>query len=106
MLTDQSFFEVLSDLTRRRILLLLISGSERCVCELFEALDLPQPKVSRHLAVLRDAGVVVTSKSGTWVYYRLNPNLPLWATRILDLMASGMGEATRNEQPIRNAACC
>jgi ArsR family transcriptional regulator, arsenate/arsenite/antimonite-responsive transcriptional repressor len=106
MLNDQTFFEVLSDATRRRILLLLISGSERCVCELFEALDLPQPKVSRHLAVLRDAGVVVTSKSGTWVYYRLNPNLPLWATRILDLLAGAMGETAANERRGSKAACC
>lgn len=106
MLTVDTLFETLSDDTRRRILLLLLGGGEHCVCELFESLDLPQPKVSRHLAVLREAGIVHASKSGTWVYYRLNPALPLWATRILDLMAAGMAEAGKPARRAARVACC
>lgn len=60
----------LADPTRLRILGLL-QGGETCVCHIFEALDIPQPKASRHLAYLRRAGLVESEKRGLWVYYRL-----------------------------------
>ena len=52
-------------------LLNLLAGREVCVCHLHEALGLPQPTVSRHLAYLRKAGLVVGRKDGLWVHYRL-----------------------------------
>jgi ArsR family transcriptional regulator len=58
---------------------------ELCVCELTQALELAQPKISRHLAVLRESSLLLDRKSGLWVYYRLNPELPLW---MLDVLAS------------------
>jgi ArsR family transcriptional regulator, arsenate/arsenite/antimonite-responsive transcriptional repressor len=63
-------FKALGDETRLRIVALLSHG-ELCVCHLEGALLLSQPKVSRHLAVLRLAGVVDHRREGTWVYYRL-----------------------------------
>jgi ArsR family transcriptional regulator len=63
-------FAALADDTRRRILGLLASG-EICVCHIHEALDVPQPTASRHLAHLRKAGLVATRKDGLWVHYRL-----------------------------------
>ena len=63
-------FKALGDETRLRIVALLAHG-ELCVCHLEEALRLSQPKVSRHLATLRAAGVVADRRDGTWVYYRL-----------------------------------
>ena len=63
-------FAALADETRRRILGLLASG-EICVCHIHEALDVPQPTASRHLAHLRKAGLVATRKAGLWVHYRL-----------------------------------
>ena len=65
-------FKALADETRLRIVALLAHG-ELCVCHLEEALGLSQPKVSRHLATLRAAGVVEDRREGTWVYYRLLP---------------------------------
>lgn len=65
-------FRALSDRTRLRILHLLLPG-ELCVCHLVDVLDLPQPKVSRHLAYLRRAGLVIARKEGLWNYYRLVP---------------------------------
>ena len=62
--------KALADETRLRIVALLSHG-ELCVCHLEEALRLSQPKVSRHLATLRSAGVVEHRRDGTWVYYRL-----------------------------------
>jgi ArsR family transcriptional regulator len=63
-------FSALADDTRRRILGLLASG-EVCVCHIHEALDIPQPTASRHLAHLRKSGLVATRKDGLWVHYRL-----------------------------------
>jgi ArsR family transcriptional regulator len=60
------------DPVRLRLLNLLRGGREVCVCHLHEALDLPQPTVSRHLASLREQGLVVGRKEGLWVYYRLS----------------------------------
>jgi ArsR family transcriptional regulator, arsenate/arsenite/antimonite-responsive transcriptional repressor len=63
-------FKALGDETRLRIVALLSHG-ELCVCHLEQALGLSQPNVSRHLAVLRGAGVVDDRRDGNWVYYRL-----------------------------------
>ena len=65
-------FRAFSDSTRLRILNLLKPG-ELCVCELVRVLELPQPKVSRHLAYLRKAGLVTGRKEGLWMYYTLAP---------------------------------
>lgn len=63
-------FKALSDATRLRILGLLLTG-EVCVCHIHESLDVPQPKASRHLAYLRNVGLVTTRREGLWVHYRL-----------------------------------
>jgi ArsR family transcriptional regulator len=65
-------FRAFSDPTRLRILRLLQAG-ECCVGDLVTALELPQPGVSRHLAYLREAGLVRDRKQGLWVYYSLAP---------------------------------
>lgn len=114
MLQEQLFFDVLSDEIRRRLLALLVGNDELCVCELCHALDLPQPKVSRHLAVMREAGVLTVRRDGLWVYYRTHPLLPAWAYKILDQMAQGCGSlenfqsdrerlANMSNRPVR---CC
>src|SRR5512135_1651825 len=59
-----------ADPVRLRLLNLLAEGREVCVCHLHEALGLPQPTVSRHLASLRKRGLVAGRKDGLWVYYR------------------------------------
>jgi len=79
-----SFFQLLSDDTRLRSLALLEREGELCVCELVHALGVIQPKISRHLAALRDAGIVLDRRQGQWVYYAINPALPEWAKRVID----------------------
>jgi ArsR family transcriptional regulator len=64
-------FKACSDPVRLRLLNLL-AGREVCVCHLHEALELPQPTVSRHLAYLRKTGIVTGRKEGLWVHYRLS----------------------------------
>jgi ArsR family transcriptional regulator len=63
-------FRALGDETRVRIVALLAHG-ELCVCHIEKALELSQPNVSRHLGILRMAGVVDARRDGTWVYYKL-----------------------------------
>ena len=64
-------FHALSDATRIEIVDLL-RGGERCVCELMDTLDAAQSRLSFHLKVLRDAGLVTDRRDGRWIYYTLN----------------------------------
>jgi len=64
-------FHALSDPTRVEVVELLRDG-ERCVCELMDALDATQSRLSFHLKVLREAGLVSDRREGRWVYYTLN----------------------------------
>jgi ArsR family transcriptional regulator len=66
-------FKALSDPTRVAIVNRLAAADEVCVCDFVAALDLAQPTVSHHLKVLREAGLVESSRRGTWAYYRLVP---------------------------------
>lgn len=85
-----SFFKMLADSTRLRCLLLMQAEGELCVCELTHALNLSQPKISRHLAHLREAGVLIARRSGTWMNYRINPELQVWALQILQTTLDGV----------------
>lgn len=78
-----TFFKCLADDTRLKSLLLIVEVNEACVCDLMEALGLDQPKTSRHLAQLRKCGVLIDERRGKWVFYKLHPELPLWARDII-----------------------
>lgn len=82
-----SFYKCLADDTRLKSLLLIFLEQELCVCELIEALELSQPKVSRHLAQLRKCGLLQDNKQAQWVFYRINPELADWAKRVLEISA-------------------
>jgi ArsR family transcriptional regulator len=82
------FFQLLSDDTRLRSLLLMQQEGELCVCELVHALGVIQPKISRHLAALRDCGVVKDRRSGQWIYYQISPDLPAWAHHVIEAAAT------------------
>ena len=71
-------FKTLADDTRYYIVMLLLSRGELCVCNVVSALDVSQPKISRHLALLRQTQMLSTRRQGHWVYYQVNPNLPQW----------------------------
>jgi len=70
MKKDLAVFRALGDETRLRTLFLL-AERELCVCELVAVLEMPQGKVSRHLAQLKQAGMVSDRREGTWIYYSL-----------------------------------
>ena len=71
MQTELQLFKALSDSTRLRMLLLLLNNGELCVCDLMESLQIPQSTASRHLALLRSAGLVDGERRGTWMYYQV-----------------------------------
>ncbi len=77
------FFKCLADQTRLDILMMIVKQGERCVCDLTVGLDLSQPKISRHLALLRSAQILQDRRQGQWVYYRLHDDLALWCKEIL-----------------------
>ena len=75
-------FRALADRTRLR-LLNLIADKEICVCYFVEILRISQPKISRHLAYLRRAGIVAARRQGRWMHYRLVPPHDAIASSIL-----------------------
>ncbi len=100
-------FAALSDRTRLR-LLNLMDGREVCVCYFVEILEQSQPKISRHLAYLRRAGIVAARREGKWVHYRLVTPGDDGAARILSETLA----ALRNEKAMQTdlerfrKACC
>ena len=118
----ETLFRALADRTRLRIVGLLLSG-EICVCNIHESLGLPQPTVSRHLAYLRNAGLVASRKNGLWVHYRLADVPDPVMKTLLDAVGHALGHldsgkrdqkrlaahvnvAARRWFPIRTAPCC
>ena len=82
-LSPLQLFKSLSDELRLKCLMLIQYEGELCVCELMAALEYEQPKVSRHLALLKKAGILTDRRMGQWVFYRINPSLPSWAKSVL-----------------------
>ena len=80
-------FKALSDETRLRIMGLLIAGVELCVCDIIAALDLPQSTVSRHLAYLRNSGLLEDRRQGVWMYYRISQDNKNFIPYFLDILS-------------------
>jgi ArsR family transcriptional regulator len=70
-------FKAVADPMRLRLLSLIAchEGGEACVCDLLGEFDVTAPSVSYHLKILREAGLISSERRGTWVYYRVNPNV-------------------------------
>jgi ArsR family transcriptional regulator, arsenate/arsenite/antimonite-responsive transcriptional repressor len=100
-------FAALSDGTRLR-LLNLMDGREVCVCYFVEILAQGQPKISRHLAYLRRAGVVAARRDGKWMHYRIVVPSNTGAARILaeTLTALREDKAMQADLLRLNKACC
>jgi ArsR family transcriptional regulator len=96
-----TLFHALSDATRIAILQML-RGGELCVCELQDELGAAQSRLSFHLRVLRDAGLVEDRREGRWSYYRI---VPVALAEVHDLAVDL--QPARGTLPIaRKGACC
>jgi ArsR family transcriptional regulator len=93
----EKFFIALSDRNRLR-LLNLMGEDEVCVCFFVEILKMPQPKVSRHLAYLRRAGIVEARREGKWMHYRIAPPSDKYARRILEAVREWLGRDREMQQ--------
>lgn len=71
----QEILNALCDSTRRAALAIIWDGDEHCVCELMERLDASQSRMSRHMKVLREVGLVVDRRDAQWVRFRRNPDI-------------------------------
>ncbi len=93
-----TIFKALSDETRIRILHLLArTGEALCVCELTDALEVPQYNISRHLKVMVQAGLLDRQKIGRWVYFRLPQSATLFLDFVLQALTSLDTERTRRD---------
>ncbi|WP_144211708.1 metalloregulator ArsR/SmtB family transcription factor [Shewanella donghaensis] len=93
-LEPTAFYKCLTDDIRIKTLMMTHYHGELCVCELMEALaEDSQPKVSRNLAVLKKSNIITDRKHGQWVFYRINPNLPMWAKLVI-------AQTTENNIPL------
>ena len=72
MENEAAFFKVLADPTRLRLAVLLSIEGETCVCGLAEAMETAQYTISRHLGIMRSAGLVEARREGTWMHYKLS----------------------------------
>jgi ArsR family transcriptional regulator len=101
------FFQALGDITRLR-LLNLMGEQEVCVCYFVEILGAPQPKISRHLAYLRNAGIVSARREGKWMHYRVIMPPHVGASLVLrQTIDSLMEEKSMQADRSRLAkACC
>jgi len=86
----EKFFRALSDETRLRCVALIQQEGELCVCELSYALNLAQPKISRHLATLKAANILIDRREGLWIFYDLHPKLPTWFVKVLQESVAGI----------------
>jgi ArsR family transcriptional regulator, arsenate/arsenite/antimonite-responsive transcriptional repressor len=100
-------FAALADRTRLR-LLNLMGGREVCVCYFVEILRQPQPKISRHLAYLRNAGIVNARRDGKWMHYSIeHPRDPIAASILDAALASLKSDAQMQADLARlGQACC
>lgn len=83
---DAEILQAIADTTRMRILNLLTQAVEICVCELVDALDVPQYRVSRHLSILASTGWVEYRRMGKWIYYRISRNLRTYQMALLNAL--------------------
>lgn len=109
------FFKAMADDTRLKIILMLMYESELCVCELTHALELSQPKISRHIALLKKQQLLSERKSGRWVYYSMAKSLSQWKKAVVENCfeenLTVINECLENlavmgERPERAQQCC
>jgi ArsR family transcriptional regulator, arsenate/arsenite/antimonite-responsive transcriptional repressor len=103
----ERFFQALGDNTRLR-LLNLMGEQEICVCYFVEILGGPQPKISRHLAYLRSAGIVAARREGKWMHYRVVMPSHIGAAQILKQTLGWLAgeKAMQADRARLSKACC
>jgi ArsR family transcriptional regulator, arsenate/arsenite/antimonite-responsive transcriptional repressor len=97
MIPVVSLLSALSDATRLGALRLIWDGNEHCVCELTKKLGATQSRMSRHMAVLKNAGLVTDRRDAQWVRYRRNPSLGREPSAIVDAVFAALPSDRRKK---------
>lgn len=108
MQDEAALFKVLSDPIRLRLAVLFAIHGETCVCKLAEALDEPDFKISRHLRIMRSAGMVEARREGTWMHYRLTKPTNRLYECIYDCLRTRLADhktIASDTKRLRNAVC-
>ncbi len=103
-MSPEKFFRALADETRLRCVVLIQQQGELCVCELSYALNLAQPKISRHLATLKATKILQDRREGLWIFYNLHSELPSWLIKVLQETVAGIQESTPFRMDKKNLA--
>lgn len=93
-ISHTAIFASLSNETRLRCLYLTARHDEVCVCEVVDALGIPQPTISKGFKALKEAGLVRDRRDANWIYYRLNDAVPEWVTDVIESTIEGLSKAT------------
>jgi len=105
---EASLFKVLSDITRLRLASLLLINGETCVCILAQALNAPDFKISRHLGIMRAAGMVEARREGTWMHYKLVAPRSYFEEYLWEILRKGLADhptLKRDLASLENASC-
>ncbi|MFG1186325.1 MULTISPECIES: ArsR/SmtB family transcription factor [Xanthobacter] len=89
-----TLLSALAEPTRLAAVRLLWDGREHCVCELVRVLGVTQSRMSRHMAVLKQAGMVIDRRDAQWVRYRRNPELPAEQAAIVDAVLNSLNASS------------
>lgn len=103
MIRSVRVLAALAEPTRLAAMAILSDYGEHCVCELMDRLDATQSRMSRHMKILKDAGLVTDRRDAQWVRYRRNKAMPEVIAAVVDA-ALAMSQDGGNSQPERNAA--
>jgi len=99
-------FKALGEPVRLRLVSLLATSGEQCVCHLTEALNLPQSTVSRHLGVLRHAGLINARRDGKWMYYQLTDDTPVELITLLAHSSSTEEVLVQDAERLNRSCSC
>jgi ArsR family transcriptional regulator, arsenate/arsenite/antimonite-responsive transcriptional repressor len=91
-MTVSEILSALSEPTRLRATQIVWDGGEHCVCELMVRLNATQSRMSRHMSVLKNAGIVIDRRDAQWVRYRKNPDLPEEIAHMVDAVLAALDE--------------
>ncbi len=94
-------FSAMADPLRLRCLALLTENKELCICEFVFTMKEPQPKISRHMMTLRDAGLVKSRKDAQWLHYRLAKDLPDWQLNALRSACDAMKQEGQHKRDVK-----
>jgi ArsR family transcriptional regulator len=108
MQKEATLFKILSDVIRLRLALLLLVNGETCVCRLADALNEPQCKISRHLGIMRSAGLVTTRREGTWIHYSLAIPRSFFERSLQEILLKGLSDHPKSKKDLNrllHASC-